>query len=194
MVARGAGSLATARAAGLQVSGRGAEGAVLSCTGSHGAHVCAHTPKSTHRTSRLHRAAHARVLPGRTVYDGGWVCGPLQGMTTCPGDSHPRGRGSHRACTSWSPLGLSLRGGVGGGAVFTCLRCSLGSTDQSQLSEKVGVSAEQRPESCLALGSWAGPSVTGQGRGPRGCRGVRTSWPCHGPPSGEGRRNVGVCR
>lgn len=86
-------------------------------------HTCVHTRQRARTVpSRPHRAAHARVLPGRAVYDGGWVCGPLQGMTTCPGDSHPRGRGSHRACTSWSPLGLSLRGG----AVFTCLRCSLG--------------------------------------------------------------------
>lgn len=163
----------------------------------HTVHTCVHTGRRARtEPSRLRRAAHACILPGRAVHDSGWVCGPLPGMATCPGDSHPRGRGSHRACTSWSPGGPSLRGG----AVFTCLLCSgaaasgLGPTDQSQLSEKVGVSTEQRPESYLALGSWAGPSVAGQGRGPRGCRGLRTSRPYHGPPSGGERRNGGVCR
>lgn len=85
----------------------------------HTVHTRVHTCQRA-RTEPSHQrcAAHARVLPGCAVRDSGWVCGPFQGMTTGPRDSHPRGRGSHRACTSWSP-GLSLRGG----AVFTCLLC-----------------------------------------------------------------------
>ena len=61
----------------------------------HTVHTHVHTcQRARTEPSHLRRAAHARVLPGCAIRDSGWVCGPFQGMTTGPGDSHPRGGGA----------------------------------------------------------------------------------------------------
>ena len=159
----------------------------------HTAHAHVHTcQRARTEPSHLRREARACVLPGCTIRDSGWVCGPFQGMTTGPGDSHPRGGGATEPALS-EPRAVYARSGFHLPALRPgAAALGLGPTDQSQLREGGGEHGAETRE-LPGAGLLGRSQARGAGPGPRGCRGVRMSRPCHGPPAGGGRRNVVVC-